>query len=411
MNRSDQGLDSLPGNGYARRDFFRMLAGSTALSVVTLEKLNAAIYGRIDGLNSGLDQDQSPDGAYWDEIGKQFMFEGSLIMMNNGTVGPMPKPVFNTLMRYFKIQASNPYEAYNFFGRLKDNVRNKLADFVGASPDEIVITRNTTEGMNFIANGLDLGEGDEVLQSTMEHPGGIHPWRLKAARYGISIAEAPLGVPPRNVEEIIRAFRSAITSRTRVISLSHTVFITGLIAPIREMSEMAHERGILVLTDSAHGIGHLDLNMHDLGVDFFTTSPYKWLGAPTGLGVLYVKSDVQDRVWPTIASGGWDQQGSAAKFETLSQRADPLIFALGEAIDFQNRIGKARIARRIRSLSSHLKEGLSAIPGVNLHTSRDPYLSAGLTSFSIEGVEPQWIVDYLREKYNIIIRTIGSEAA
>jgi len=233
MNRSDQGLDSLPGNGYARRDFFRMLAGSTALSVVTLEKLNAAIYGRIDGLNSGLDQDQSPDGAYWDEIGKQFMFEGSLIMMNNGTVGPMPKPVFNTLMRYFKIQASNPYEAYNFFGRLKDNVRNKLADFVGASPDEIVITRNTTEGMNFIANGLDLGEGDEVLQSTMEHPGGIHPWRLKAARYGISIAEAPLGVPPRNVEEIIRAFRSSITSRTRVISLSHTVFITGLIAPIR----------------------------------------------------------------------------------------------------------------------------------------------------------------------------------
>ena len=107
------------------------------------------------------------------------------------------------------------------------------------------------------------------------------------------------------MDEIIRAFRSAITERTRVISISHTVFITGLIAPVKELSEMAHERGILLLTDSAHGIGHLDLNMRDLGVDFFATSPYKWLGAPTGLGVLYVKSDVQDRVWPTIASSGW----------------------------------------------------------------------------------------------------------
>ncbi len=391
MHHSDRGLDGLPGTGLHRRDFLRKLAGSSALSVVALENLNAAIYEHIDGLNSGLDQDQSPDGVYWEEIRKQYMFEGRLIMMNNGTVGPMPKPVFNTLMRYFKIQASNPYEAY---GMLKDDVRNKLANFVGASPDEIVITRNTTEGMNFIANGLGLGEGDEVLQSTMEHPGGIHPWRLKAARYGISIAEAPLGVPPRNVDEIIRAFRSAINSRTRVISLSHTVFITGLIAPLKEMSEMAHERGILVLTDSAHGLGHLDLDLHDLGVDFFATSPYKWLGAPTGLGVLYVKSDVQDQVWPTIASSGWDREGSASKFETLGQRADPLIFAL-----------------RIRSLATHLKDGLSAIPGVKLHTSRDPYLSAGLTAFSIEGVEPQWIVDYVREKYNIVIRTIGSEAA
>jgi len=411
MHHSDRGLGGLPGTGLHRRDFLRKLAGSSALSVVALENLNAAIYEHIDTLNGGFEQDESPDGVYWEEIRKQFMFEGGLIMMNNGTLGPMPKPVFNTLMRYFKIQASNPYEAYNFFGMLKDDVRNKLANFVGASPDEIVITRNTTEGMNFIANGLDLGEGDEVLQSTMEHPGGIHPWRLKAARYGISIAEAPLGVPPRNVDEIIRAFRSAINSRTRVISLSHTVFITGLIAPLKEMSEMAHERGILVLTDSAHGLGHLDLDLHDLGIDFFATSPYKWLGAPTGLGVLYVKSEVQDRVWPTIASSGWDREGSASKLETLSQRADPLFFALGEAIDFQNRIGKARIARRIRSLATHLKDGLSAIPGVKLHTSRDPYLSAGLTAFSIDGVDPQWIVDYLREKYNIVIRTIGSDEA
>jgi len=416
MHRSERGLSELTTDGlstsrFHRRDFFRMLAGSTALSVVALENLNAAIYENIESLNSGLRQDESPDGVYWEEIRKQFMFEGRLIMMNNGTMGPMPKPVFNTLIRYFKIQASNPFEAYDYFPSLRDGVRNRLADFVGASPDEIVINRNTTEGMNFIANGLDLGEGDEVLQSTMEHPAGIHPWRLKAARYGITVTEAPLGVPPRDVDEIVRAFSRAITPRTKVISISHTVFITGLIAPIRELSELAHEHGILLLTDSAHGLGHLDLNMHDLGVDFFTTSPYKWLGAPTGCGMLYVKSDVQDQVWPTIASSGWDEQGTARKFETLGQRADPIIFALGEAIEFQNRIGKTRVERRVRSLATHLKDGLAAIPGVRLHTSRDPYLSAGLTAFSIEGVDPQRIVDYVREKYNIVIRTIGSDAA
>ncbi len=411
MHRSNRGPSESPSGELPRRNFFRMLAGSTALSVVALESLNAAIYEGIENLNSGLRQDESPDGIYWEEIRKHFMFEGRLIMMNNGTLGPMPKPVFNTMMRYFKIQASNPFEAYDFFPSLRDGVRNKLADFVGASPDEIVIDRNTTEGMNFIAGGLDLGEGDEVLQSTMEHPAGIHPWRLKAARYGITVTDVPIGVPPRDVNEIVRAFRNAITPQTRVISISHTVFITGLIAPVKELSEMAHERGILLLTDSAHGLGHLDLDMHDLGIDFFTTSPYKWLGAPTGCGMLYVKSDVQDRVWPTIASSGWDQEGTARKFETLGQRADPIIFALGEALDFQNRIGKDRIARRIRSLATHLKDGLAAIPGVKLHTSRDPYLSAGLTAFSIEGVDPQRIVDYVRERYNIVIRTIGSESA
>jgi isopenicillin-N epimerase len=275
----------------------------------------------------------------------------------------------------------------------------------------VVISRNTTEGMNFIAGGLELGAGDEVIISTMEHPGGLHPWLLKAKRHGITVKDVPLGLPPKNVSEVTDAFARAITPRTKVISLSHTVFISGLIAPVRELSEIAHERDILVLVDSAHGLGMLELDMKELGIDFFTSSPYKWLGAPTGCGLLYVRREVQDRVWPTIASSGWDTREDATRLETLSQRADPIIFALGEAIDFQDRIGRSRIERRIRTLATRLKEALAETPGVRLHTSMDPYLSGGLTAFSMRGVAPETIVNYLREKYNIVIRTIGSDEA
>jgi selenocysteine lyase/cysteine desulfurase len=182
-----------------------------------------------------------------------------------------------------------------------------------------------------------------------------------------------------------------------------------LIAPLKELSEAAQERDVFVLADAAHAIGMLDLDMHQLGVDAWCSSPYKWLGAPPGVGVLYVKKAVQDRIWPTIASSGWDTLKSAAKFETVGQRAPALTIGLGEAIDFQNHIGKVRIERRVKTLASCLKEGLEKIPGVKLHTSKDPYLSAGLTAFSLDGVEPGYIMDYLREKYNLVIRTIGTK--
>jgi selenocysteine lyase/cysteine desulfurase len=265
--------------------------------------------------------------------------------------------------------------------------------------------------MNFVANGLDLKEGDEVLLSSMEHPAGTHPWRLKEKRYGIKVKIVPLGLPPKSVDEIVSGFQKAITPRTKVISISHTVFISGLMSPLKELSKMAHEKGVLVVADSAHGIGMLDLNMKELGVDFFASSPYKWLGAPTGIGLFYVRKEAQDKLWPTIASSGWDTPESARKYETLGQRADALAIALGEALDFQNAIGKERIERRIKALAGYLKKELKKIPGVKLHTSQDPYLSGGLTAFSVEGVEPRKMVNYLREKYNIVIRTIGNRKA
>ena len=393
--------------GVSRSDFVKFFLAGSALSVYSLSKLNAAVYQSITSLNQKYIQDESPDGVYWDAIEKHFIFQDGVIMMNNGTVGPMPQPVFNTLIKCFKLQCTNPFDVYAFIPRKKEEVRSRLAKFINASPEEVVITRNTTEGLNFVANGLDLEEGDEVLLSSMEHPGGTHPWKLKEKRFGIKIKEVPIGLPPKNVDEIVDAFQKTITPRTKVISISHTVYISGLITPLKELSEMAHEKGVLVLADSAHGIGMLNLDMEELGVDFFATSPYKWLGAPTGVGLLYVKKEAQDKLWPTIASSGWDRYENAKKYETLGQRADALTIALGEAIDFQNAIGKERIERRVKALAGYLKRELKKIPGVRLHTSENPYLSGGLTAFSIEGIEPAHLVNYVREKYNIVVRTIG----
>lgn len=397
-------------SGLSRRDFFKFLAGS-AVSLAALDTATASVYQSITALNQKYVGDESPDGLYWEGIRSQFLFEDGLVMMNNGTVGPMPKPVFNTLVRYFKIQATNPYDVYNFLPSFQEQTKQKLAAFIHAAPEEVALTHNTTEGMNFVTVGLDMKEGDEVIVSNLEHPGAINPWKLKQKRHGILIKEVPLGLPPKSVDEIVGSIAAAVTPRTKVISLGHTVFITGLITPLKELSRMAHEKGLLVLGDSAHGLGMLDLNMKEMGIDFFASSPYKWLGAPTGIGLFFVRKEAQDRLWPTIVSGGWDAYPDARKFESHGQDSDALIFALSEALDFQNAIGRRRIERRIKALAGYLKQELRKIPGIKVHTPDDPYLSGGLTAFSLEGVDAAKIVDYVREKYNIVVRTIGNREA
>ena len=395
-------------SGLSRRDFARYLLAGSAVSLAALDKANAGVYQKVTELNQKFLEDEAPDGVYWEEIRKLYDFEDRFIMMNNGTLGPMPRTVFNTLTRYFRVQATNPYDGYNYLPAVRESVRTKLAAFVNASPDEVAITSNTTEGLNFVVNGLDLEEGDEVLMSNLEHPGHVGPWKLKEKRAGIRIKEVPLSPTVRSIEEIVGAFAAAITPRTRVISISHTVFITGLIMPLQELSRLAHDKGLLILADSAHGIGMLDLDMKALGIDFFASSPYKWLGAPTGVGLLYVRKEAIDKVHPTVVSTGWESNAKASKLDPSGQRSDAMLYALDEALNFNNRIGKTRIERRIKVLAARLKQELAKIPGVKVHTPIDPYLSAGLTAFSMGGSRETRLVDYLREKYNLVVRTTGN---
>jgi selenocysteine lyase/cysteine desulfurase len=394
-----------------RREAVRFLVGGSAVSAAALAEANAGIYQAITALNQKYPEDDAPDGPYWEAIRKEFLFEDKLIMMNNGTVGPMPRPVFNTFVRVARVQVSNPYDVYNFLPGRREEVRAKTAAFIGATPEEVALTSNTTEGLNLVLGGLDFQAGDEILISNLEHPGLLGPLRLKEKRHGVVVKQVKLGLPPKSVDEIVQAFAAAITPRTKLIALSHTVFITGLISPLKELSRMAHEKGVMVLADSAHGAGMMRLNMKDMGIDFFATSPYKWLGTPAGIGLLFIRKEVQDKLWPTVVSSGWDTTTGARKYDPAGQRLDAMVYALGEAVDFQNRIGRERIERRIKALAARLKQGLAKIPGTKVNTPFDPYLSAGLTAFSLEGVAPGSIVDYVREKYNLVVRTIGNRQA
>lgn len=398
-------------SGLSRRDFAKCLLAGSAMSLSALEGLNAGIYQKVTTLNQKYLEDESPDGVYWEGIRDLYDLESRFIMMNNGTLGPMPKAVFNTLVRTFRVQMTNPYDGYNYLPTFRESVRQKLAAFINASPEEVALTSNTTEGVNLVVNGLDMKEGDEILVTSLEHPGHINPWRLKAKRSGVKVTQVPMPLFPKSPQEIVDAFAAAITPRTKIISISHTVFITGLIMPLHELSRLAHDKGLLILADSAHGIGMLNLDMKELGIDFFMSSPYKWLGAPTGVGLLYVRKEALDRIWPTIVSSGWDTTSGAAKLDPQGQRSDAILFALDEAMNFQNKIGRTRVEKRIKVLSGHLKQELAKIPGVKIHTPVDPYLSAGLTAFSMTGVEPGRLVDYLREKYNLVIRTTGNREA
>ncbi len=395
----------------SRRAFARALVAGSAASLAALDRLDAGIGQKITALNQKYLLDEAPDGAYWDAIREFYDFENGFIMMNNGTLGPMPKPVFNALVRYFRVQMTNPFDGYNYLPTFREAVRAKLAAFVNAAPEEVALTSNTTEGINLVVNGLDLKEGDEVLVTSLEHPGHINPWRLKEKRAGVKVTQAPMPLFPKSAQEIVDAFAAAITPRTRIISVSHTVFITGLIMPLKELSQLARDKGLLILADSAHGIGMLDLDMKQLGVDFFMSSPYKWMGAPTGVGLLYVRKEALDKVWPTIVSSGWDQTPSAAKLDPQGQRSDAFLFALDEAINFNNRIGKSRIEKRIKVLAGYLRQELAKIPGAKVHTPVDPYLGAGLTAFSMTGADPARLVEYLRSKHNLVVRTTGSASA
>ena len=267
----------------SRRHFLGAFAAGSAGALL------AGGASRVDARASIASMEQAqaeamPDKDFWAKVRREFLISDELAYMNSGTLGPMPKPVFYTVVDGYRSLAADPGRENPRQEDAQDILRQKLASFVGADPGEVALTRNTTEGMSFIANGLDLEAGDEVLCSFHEHPGGLEPWKIKAKRHGVVVKELPFPIPASDPSEILNRFEDAISPRTRVISFSHITFPTGCMLPVKELAALARPRGVLTLVDGAHAIGMMDLDMHDLGADFYASSPYKWMGAPVGTG-------------------------------------------------------------------------------------------------------------------------------
>ena len=253
--------------------------------------------------------------------------------------------------------------------------------------------------------GLDLAPGDEVLMSSHEHPGGYGPWRAREDRDGVVVRTVEIPAPPDSADQVIDICERAIRPETKVLVVSYPIFVTGLLMPIKGLSDMAHRHDVLLSVDGAHALGMLDLDMHAMGCDHFTTAGQKWLLAGSGTGMAYFARGIQDRIWGDM----WRRTPAegARKYESSGQRHLPSLWGMGDALDFQLAIGKANVESRVRSLATRLKDGLNDIPGVGLGTSGSAEMSGGLTTFSIDGVPKANITKALMDRERIYLPGSG----
>ena len=269
---------------------------SSAASLAGAFAFRQELFAQLEKAPSSLPNpalyERSQD-IYWDELRQQFLIPADEVYLNNGTVGSSPAPVLRAIFDSYnqteKLDQQDP-EDYPIWGYAAWNeFRDPLAAFVGCNRDEIALVRNATEGNSYIANGIDMKAGDEVLMTDQEHPGGEQPWQLRAKRYGVVVRKVTLPKPVHDPVQVLNLFQDAITPRTRVIFFSHITTVTGAVLPAKELCALARSKGILSAVDGAHVPGMMELNLHELGCDLYSASPHKWLQAPKGTGFLFVR--------------------------------------------------------------------------------------------------------------------------
>lgn len=343
------------------------------------------------------------DEAFWALVRAQFLIPPDRIYLNNGTLGPSPRVVVDAVAEHTRRVASTfpPGVAW-------DDLKASVASLIGGDAEGFVFPRNTTEAMNFVAAGLELGPGDEVLTTDHEHIGGLEPWRLVTARRGASLQVARLPTPATGSGELMEAVWSAVTPRTRVLSVSHMTFTTGTVLPIRALADRCASEGLVLVVDGAHPPGMLEVDLAGLGGDFYASSPHKWLLAPQGTGLLYVHAPWRERLWPTLASGGWDDLSLGAhRFNHMGTIDESRLAGLLSALEFAHALGPARVEARVRYLRNRLEEGLRAIPGVTVVTPRAEPLKGAMVAFSVDGVESASLQGQLSTEANVRTRVIG----
>jgi selenocysteine lyase/cysteine desulfurase len=348
---------------------------------------------------------QGDDAAVFAEARKHFLIPAGVAYCNTGTLGASPREVVDALtqgIRRLETELADwPYEQADGepltgYQKLED-VRALAAKFVNASTGEVALTQNATMGMNFLANGLDLAAGDEVVSTDQEHGGGISPWRLLAKRRGIVVKE--LALEPalaQGSDAVVQLFASAMTSRTKVVMFSHITSGLGALLPARELCAVARQGGALAIVDGAQAVGQIQVDVRALGCDAYVGSPHKWMMAPKGTGFMFLRTDVQDRFWTTLASYQWDNhQDGAFRFMQFGTGSVPVVEGLVAALQFIGRIGMARIERWDALLTKRLRDGLAQIPAVRVASPLDPRLTAAITTFRVDGVKAKALQDAL----------------
>jgi selenocysteine lyase/cysteine desulfurase len=368
-----------------RREFFQRGAVAAALFGLPLARAEEAFGPEAPRLPARELYSTDPD-RYWAELRRQWLLAADRINLNCGSVGCTPLPVLRGMIDHLLAAEAFREPDYPWFGyeenRTLRELRDALAVFLHCRRDELALVRNATEGNNVVCNGLDLKAGDEVLLTDQEHPGGRCCWEQKAIRFGVKLNFVALPKPPASTDEIVERFAKALTPRTRILVFSHITTVTGLVLPVKEICHVARKRGILTHVDGAHAIGQIPLDLHDLGCDFYASSPHKWLLAPKGTGTLYIREELLERLWVNIASADWrNYERKAYRFSNFGTSNLSVMVGLKAALDFFQTIGPARIYSRIHHLAGRVREHILSYPRLKLANASADSFYAGLVSF------------------------------
>lgn len=329
---------------------------------------------------------QDPD-TYWLRIRQeQFLLPDWRIFLNTGGLGVAPKPVLDFIAHHLNLAATLVGDDLLYWGGpAHDNIRQELATFFGCRLQELALTHNTTEGMNIVANGLDLKIGDEVLMTDQEHPGGSSCWFQKQSRFGVTVRQVKIPLPSQSSDDIADRVISAIGPRTRVLSFSGITSPTGLVMPVKSICEAARVKGVITLVDAAHMPGQVPLNFHDLGCDFLACSPHKWMLTTSGCGLFYGREEMLDRLWVNVAAGGWDQKtAKAVRFQLVGTNNLAIIHGMISALRFLLELNPERVYSRIHHLARDVFERGRKVTALELLTPDDDRMFAGMVAFRIK---------------------------
>ncbi len=355
----------------------------------------------LDQSTHRLPEEFTTDEEFWYYVRQAYTVSANIINLNNGGVSPQPKVVQEAVERYNQLSNEAPsYYMWRILDQGREPLRAKLADLAGCDPEEIAINRNSSEAIETVIFGLRLKAGDEVVLTRQDYPNMINAWKQRAHRDGIVLKWINFDFPIEDEQQIVHAFVDAFTDKTRVVHITHVINWMGQILPVRAIADEAHQRGIEVLVDGAHSFAHIDFKIPDLHCDYFGTSLHKWLCAPFGSGMLYVRKQKIRHLYPLFAAPD-PESDDIRKFESLGTRSFAIEQAIGQAVDFHHMIGSKRKQQRLHYLKKYWTERVLELPGVSIGTSLKPEFGCALALLKVAGKEPQEVADFLFKEYKI----------
>ncbi|MEL1228911.1 MAG: aminotransferase class V-fold PLP-dependent enzyme [Candidatus Neomarinimicrobiota bacterium] len=394
-------------NKLDRRQFLGSIAKPAAAASVVLSSpsLMARALDSVKG-TTGDPKVIARDERYWREIQQAYSADRGIVNLNNGGVSPSPIVVQNAMKRHLDFSNTTPaYSMWRILEPQREPVRRRVARFFKCSPEEIAFTRNASESLQICQNGFDMEPGDEVLTTTQDYGRMINTFKQRECRDGIIMKQFKIPIPAENDNEIVRLFEKNITSKTKMILMCHMINITGQILPVKKVVKMARKYNIPVIVDGAHTFAHFEFDANDLDCDYYASSLHKWLCAPHGTGLLYVRKNKIADLWPLQAPAECSME-DIRKFEEIGTHPAANYLAIGDALTFHQGIGTKNIEQRLIYLRDRWAKRLLKNDRIKLHTSLKPGKGCAIATVQIEGIDTSDVSKHLWDKYKIFVVAI-----